>query len=258
MTIISEAQIAQFHREGYFVLESAMPLTVVAALREECQRHIDEFDRQMEARGVKTDGINHYKRRYFVNDRGMTSPVLRAFLLGDLMADVVKATLGDTAFLFNEQFVIKAADGGNPFAWHQDSGYIPYYHKPYLTCWCALDDMSIANGTIYVLPYSRDGREHKDLVPEHTVQEGTNDRVGYHGDDPGVPVIVPEGSIVVFSSRLFHRSGANTTDRMRRSYVAQYSREPIMNKEGTAYRHTAVPFIANGQRASDYVEQTDM
>lgn len=257
MTAVSQAQVLQFQREGYFVLESVMPLPVVAALRNECQRHIDEFDRQMEARGVTTDGINHYKRRYFVNDRGMTSPVMRAFLFGDVMANIVQATLNDTAFLFNEQFVVKAADGSNPFAWHQDSGYIPYDHKPYLTCWCALDDMSIANGTIYVLPYGRDGREHNDLVPEHTVQEGTNDRVGYHGDDPGDPVIVPVGSIVAFSSRLFHRSGANTTDRVRRSYVAQYSREPIMNKEGTAHRHTAVPFIVNGQRVSQ-VEQTQM
>lgn len=25
-------------------------------------------------------------------------------------------------------------------------------HKPYLTCWCTLDDVSEENGTVYVLP----------------------------------------------------------------------------------------------------------
>ncbi len=71
--------------------------------------------------------------------------------------------------------------------------------------------------------------------------------VGYHGSDPGIPVIVPAGSIVAFSSRMFHRSGANTTDRMRRSYLAQYSTEPIMNKENSKVWAQAVPFVQQGE-----------
>ena len=39
------------------------------------------------------------------------------------------------------------------FSWHQDSGYVGYPdHKPYLTCWCALDDMSEENGTVISCP----------------------------------------------------------------------------------------------------------
>jgi hypothetical protein len=44
--------------------------------------------------------------------------------------------------------------------------------------------------------------------------EDTNDLVGYSVDDPGDPVIMPAGSMACFSSTL-HRSGANTTDRVR-------------------------------------------
>jgi ectoine hydroxylase-related dioxygenase (phytanoyl-CoA dioxygenase family) len=109
--------------------------------------------------------------------------------------------------------------------------------------------MSEANGTIYVLPYERAGMTADDLLT-HTVEAGTNDKVGYHGDDPGDPVIVPAGSIAVFSSRTFHRSGTNTTDKMRRSYLAQYSAEPIMNKEGTALWAQAVPLLENGKQVS--------
>jgi ectoine hydroxylase-related dioxygenase (phytanoyl-CoA dioxygenase family) len=82
---------------------------------------------------------------------------------------------------------------------------------------------------------------------DHVVEDGTNDKVGYHGAEPGIPVIVPAGSIAVFSSRTFHRSGPNTSDKMRRSYLAQYSAEPILNKEGTAVRTLAVPFLKAGQ-----------
>jgi len=170
-------------------------------------------------------------------------------LFGDLMAEITRTTLGETVYLFNEQYVVKAADKDTKFGWHQDSGYIGHYHKPYLSCWCALDDMSEANGTISVLSYARAGMKADDLF-EHVVEEGTNDKVGYHGSDPGDLVIVPAGSIVVFSSRTFHRSGANQTDRMRRSYLAQYSMEPILKKDGSGVWAQAAPFLLEGKRVS--------
>jgi len=73
--------------------------------------------------------------------------------------------------------------------------------------------------------------------------------VGYFGDDPGVPAIVDAGSIVCFSSTVFHRSGPNTTDRLRRVYVAQYSPEPILDDDGDAPRHQAVPLLRPGRPA---------
>lgn len=38
---------------------------------------------------------------------------------------------------------------------------------------------------------------------------------------------VPAGGAVVFSSRLWHCSGPNGTDRVRRVFYAQYSEKPI-------------------------------
>jgi ectoine hydroxylase-related dioxygenase (phytanoyl-CoA dioxygenase family) len=157
------------------------------------------------------------------------------------MLQIAQAALGDTVYLFNEQYVVKAAERGMKFGWHQDSGFIPYAHRPYLTCWIALDDVTEANGTVYLLPYSRAGT--RDVV-EHVREEETNDMVGYFGNDPGDPVLVPAGSIACFSSTVFHRSGPNATDRMRRVYLAQYSSEPIPNGNGTAPRHLAVPIRA--------------
>jgi ectoine hydroxylase-related dioxygenase (phytanoyl-CoA dioxygenase family) len=247
--LVSQENLAQFRKDGFFVMESVIPDAAVEGLRAECQRYIDKFEAEMEARGVSTDGINHYKKRYFISNRGNESPIITQFLFGDLMAEITQATLGDNVYLFNEQYVVKAADVDTKFAWHQDSGYIGHYHKPYLSCWCALDDMSEENGTISVLSYARAGMQPDDLF-DHVVEEGTNDKVGYHGADPGMQVIVPAGSIAVFSSRTFHRSGANQTNKMRRSYLAQYSKEPIMTQDNTRHWAQAVPFILNGKRAT--------
>ena len=147
----------------------------------------------------------------------------------------------------NEQYVVKSAEQGIPFSWHQDSGFIDYPHRPYLTCWIALDDMTEANGTVYLLPYSRAGT--RDVV-EHVRDQETGDLVGYFGDDSGDPVIVPAGSIACFSTTLFHRSGPNTTDRVRRVYVAQYSAEPILSEDGSQPRRLAEPLLVDGKRVT--------
>ncbi len=250
MPLVRPEQVEQYHRDGYFILESVIPEPALAALRDECLRYVEDYDRDMEAKGIETQGITHYKKRYFIGNRSKSSPIMTEFLFSELMAEICRATLGDDAFLFNEQYVVKAADTDSKFAWHQDSGYVGHYHRAYLSCWCALDDMSIENGTVYVLPYQRDGRDSSDEIISHVVEERTNDKVGYHGDDPGEPAIVPAGSIVVFSSRTFHRSGANTTDQYRRSYLAQYSAEPIMNRDGSQLWGRAEPILKDGLRVS--------
>ena len=245
--IVSEAQREQYRREGYFILERVIPEVVLDGLREECARLLAETDARMEARGVESEGISHYRKRYFISNAWRSSPVISDFLFSDLMAAVGRATLGDDVYLFHEQYVVKAAERGTKFAWHQDSGYIGHYHRPYLSCWCALDDMTVENGTVYVLPYARAGMQPDELF-DHRVEDGSNDKVGYHGDDPGVAAPVPAGSMVVFSSRTFHRSGPNTTGRMRRVYLAQYSAEPVMNRAGDDYWNQAIPLLLKGVR----------
>jgi ectoine hydroxylase-related dioxygenase (phytanoyl-CoA dioxygenase family) len=241
--LITDQQKQQYAEEGYFLLENVIPPAHLTMLREECQRYIEQMNAEMDRLGVDVLGINHRDKRYFISKRYKESGRLSDFLFSDLMAEICRATLGDNAYLFLEQYVVKMAEVGMKFGWHQDSGYIPFDHKPYVTCWCTLDDVTEANGTVYILPYSRAGTRSK---VEHVVEEGTNDKVGYFGDDPGIPVILPAGSLAVFSSFTFHRSGANTTNNMRRIFLAQYSATPILNPDGQP-RNWVEPFLQAGQ-----------
>jgi ectoine hydroxylase-related dioxygenase (phytanoyl-CoA dioxygenase family) len=243
--VVTPEHARRFRDEGFFVLERVVAPSDLDVLRGQCQRLIDERDREMDRLGVDKLDLDHRGSRYFLHAYGK-SEAIRKFLLSDLMAQIARAALGETVYLFNEQYVVKAAERGMKFGWHQDGGFIDYPHSPYLTCWITLDDVSEANGTVYLLPYSRAGG--RDVV-QHVQDEDTHDRVGYFGDDPGDPVTVPAGSIACFSSTLFHRSGPNTTDRMRRSYVAQYSSEPILNEERSTPRHLAEPLLIAGDHA---------
>ena len=241
---ITDAQKQQYRDEGYFVLENAIPAEHLQAMRDACQQKMDELDAEMDRLGVDKLGINHKGSRYFLPFLSQENPGVRDFIFSEPMADICRATLGPDAFLFLDQYVVKAAETGMSFSWHQDEGYIPYPNPPYVGCWCALDDVNEENGTIYVLPYSEAGTKGK---VKHVRDEATNDMVGYFGDNPGIPVIVPAGSIAVFSSTTFHRSGFNRTDRMRRAYLVQYSDAPIKTDDGTGIRHLAEPFLHDGQ-----------
>ena len=242
---ISDALKKQYRDEGYMILERCIPDEHLELLRGECQFFIDLENDKMDKAGKDVLGINHRNKRYFIAQRYQESQRLHEFIFSDLMADICRATIGDTAYLFWEQYVVKCAEVGMKFAWHQDSGYVGFPHRQYLTCWCALDDMSVANGTAYILPFSRAGTRE---VVKHIQEPGSNDLIGYHGSDPGDPVLVPAGSIAVFSSVTFHRSGANHTNKMRRVYLPQYSPEPIINPESGKPSGHVDAFLKNGVR----------
>ena len=248
-SLVSDAQREQFRDEGLCILKGVIDPETVTMLREECSYFLGYIDAVMDQQGVTTIGISHRGSRYFISNRYRASRRMRGFLFGELMAEVTRRLLGDEVYLFNEQWVVKGPEQGMKFAWHQDSGYVrtgdpSVVHAPYLTCWCALDDVDESNGTAYVLPHSRGGT--RATIYPHRREEGSNDLVGYDGDDPGEPVVAPAGSIAAFSSYNLHRSGANTSPGMRRVYLPQYSGAPIRRGNGDLWG-MAVPFLQGGR-----------
>src|SRR5215216_3862228 len=155
--MLTDAHVLSYRKEGWFVLEDAVDRDSLEVLRRECRRFMDERDAEMDAAGTDVIGLDRRGQRYFVNDCSTRSDALRDFLRGASMREVCRATVGDDAYLFNDQFVVKGTDGETRFSWHQDGGYIPYEHPLYVTCWIALDDVDETNGTVYVLPYDRTG-----------------------------------------------------------------------------------------------------
>ncbi len=245
---VGQPERERFERDGYFILKNAISFPLLESLRNEAQYYRAKMDAEMEAEGVTKLGITHKDNRYFIGNRFRESAVLRGFLFSDLMAAICRATLGETAFLFHEQFVLKAAEKGMSFGWHQDSGYIGFPHRPYLSCWCALDDMTIENGTVEVLSYDQAGT--REWI-SHEREIETGDMIGYCGNAQSTPVLIKAGGIAVFSSTVFHRSGVNVTNRMRRVYLAQYSAEPIFRPDGKTLWGNAETFLENGEKLEE-------
>lgn len=248
MKFASQAQ--QFAEQGYAVFERAFAGEALELLRSECDAFVAREDARMDAQGVDHIDLSHRGKRYFANECQREVPALRAVLFSETMADICRATLGDTAYFFFDQYVVKCPEAGMAFSWHQDSGYVvgnggPLDHAPYLTCWITLDDATEANGTVSVIP-----RSHRAGIVQHVRQDGSNDLEAAPAETRGVTVEVPAGSVVAFSSLLLHATGANTSDAPRRVYLAQYSPEVILNPGTRQLRRNAIPLVQDGRQVT--------
>lgn len=227
-----------FARQGYATFPGALDTSDLAMLRGACDALLSE---PVDDGGGDRHKIGLGQARRFLAHRHEEFPEVERFLLGHKIDDILRACLGTSGYLFNEQFVVKGSGTGASFAWHQDGAYVGFDHTPYLTVWIALDDTTEDNGCVYLQP--RDLTAKPGLDP-HEWLEASNELNGYTGDDPGQPMTCLAGTIVAFSSLTLHRSGPNTTDTPRRAYVCQYSVEQLRDPETGELKRFAKPMAA--------------
>ena len=108
-------------------------------------------------------------------------------------------------------------------AWHQDEIYIPTRDRSLIGAWIAVDEATVDNGCLYVVPGSHrtgylypqrehDNRDEFDFAPE-----------SYGFDESAeIPVEVPAGTVVFFNGYLLHRSRKNRSEVYRRVLVNHY------------------------------------
>ena len=51
---------------------------------------------------------------------------------------------------------------------------------------------------------------------------------------------------------MFHRSGPNTTDKLRRIFLPQYSAEPVLKPDSDQPYYLAEPFLKDGRIIAAY------
>ncbi len=227
--------LRDYRERGYCVMQNALSPEELAGLQSAAEELLDE---KPQDGGEGLHNIGRGEDRRFLRHRHAEFPAVSGFLFSDKMREITSALIGPTPHLFNEQFVVKGSKTGASFAWHQDGAYVGFDHRPYVTVWIALDDVNEANGCVSVLPRNLD--EDENLVP-HKWDEQGKEMVGYDGQDPGIQIMGPAGTVAAFSSTTLHRSGANTTDRRRRAYICQFTPEPLIDPATNEPKRFAKP-----------------
>jgi ectoine hydroxylase-related dioxygenase (phytanoyl-CoA dioxygenase family) len=229
---ISQSALSQYHCEGYMILENCISQDMVSLMSRSCAELLQQGE-------TTVDNAVGGRAHQFLFSPRSKKPELDRFNFGEFASELCRQTLGPDVWHINDQFSYKQARTGGTFHWHQDGAYIGAEHKPYLTVWITLCDMTEQNGTVRVVPRSR--AIAKDTV--YGAKELVEGYEQYIGQDTGVPVIVPAGSLAAFRSDIFHASTANDSAQPRIAYITQYSAEEIVGIPGQGMHIVGRPFL---------------
>ena len=125
------------------------------------------------------------------------------------------------------QYVIKPpATSAAAFAWHRDSDWLGEAagRASYLCVWCALDDMTRANGCLLVRPGSHSSMDGQPSQQQQQQVEGVGGEV--------VELPMAAGTAVLMRDTLLHASGPNRTQHSRRAWMPQFASAPIRRPGG--------------------------
>ena len=241
MQKLTQQKVNEFKSQGFLVLEDFVSSGVLLELKESLNNIFKEIDK--ESIRVKQSYKNkHYgdiskAGRKFIKNQSSYYPAIQKYLKSKPIKEVVTKLLDGDAFIFNEQFVMKEPNTQSSFNWHQDSGYINFDHKPYLTTWLALDDTHSLNGPLSVIP-TNIGTTAEVLT--HQWSDKSKDLFIEVDEAKAKTLHVAAGALVVFSSLTPHASGANQSSKTRTAYLAQYSSEPIIDPNTGLNRNQAI------------------
>ena len=108
-------------------------------------------------------------------------------------------------------------------AWHQDECFIPTRDRSLCGVWIAIDDATLDNGCLWVIPGSHLAGTLYPLRTHDRTEEFDPAPESYGFDCRGeIPVELRAGSVLFFNGYLLHRSRKNTSDRYRRALVNHY------------------------------------
>lgn len=226
--MLTAAQVAQYDRDGYVLVEDVIDLGTIEELRAAIDEHeemTEQFLRQMPGETLLIAQAGKITFTIHLVER--CEPA-RRFAHHPALVGICHDLVGDDVRLYWDQAVYKKPEPQREFPWHQDNGYAFVQPQQYLTCWVPLTDATIHNGCPWVLPgMHRSGTlEH---VPTPVGLQCVHDPAG------AVPVPARAGSVVVFSSLTPHRTGPNVTDAVRKSYIVQYAADgaEVVSQDGS-------------------------
>jgi ectoine hydroxylase-related dioxygenase (phytanoyl-CoA dioxygenase family) len=229
------AQREFFEKNGYLVVDQLLDAAALAELRAMVDGVLDgtvkpqaiggapasdEFQLQMEPAVANDPAVPRRDKIRVAFHLCHNHPFFWGHVTRPEILNVVSNLMGPDLKLYTDQLFVKPAHHGSEVGFHQDSAYwLPLEPHNLVSCWVALDDSTVQNGCVHVIP----GSHHK-LLPHHDLDGPQS--LGLLEDEVDVSVEVPveikAGGAMFHHSCLIHRSFPNRSDKGRRGLVAIY------------------------------------
>lgn len=209
-----DGMVERYERDGYLIVPDALGTDEVEALRAEalriCRGELGPIHGLTPAPADESDDA--VIRRYIcIHFPHKLSTVMHEALAHPKIVSVLTRVIGPDVKAMQSMLFTKG-EGKPGQAWHQDEYFIPTRDRSLTAAWIALDDATVENGCLWVIPGShRPGviypdREHDDERFDCAIEAYNFP----YGDDDAVPVLITAGTVLIFNGYLLHRSLPNT------------------------------------------------
>ncbi|CAK7212756.1 hypothetical protein SBRCBS47491_001574 [Sporothrix bragantina] len=215
---VSADQVAFFEQNGYLIIRDFLSAQQVASLQSWAQ----------EVHDWKPTEKSIFMPYEEVNDKGDTvlcrtenfvdcHEGFDDLLRGSKLTDLLQGLSGEPMLLFKEKINYKLAGSGG-FAPHIDAvAYTHIKRVKHLTILLSVDPSNLGNGGLEVVDGS-----HKMDVPINPVTNCIESK--WVDAQTWTPVELEAGQLLIFTSYLAHRSGANKSSSDRKAIYATYNR----------------------------------
>jgi len=210
----------QFDRRGYLIFERVLSPDRVAEIRAALAPHLAaDLTGRNDFEGRKTNRVYALLAK---------SPVFAELAIHPLALAFAEAELGPS-LLLSALLAINLHPGESVQPWHFDDSSIRLPRpRPALgiSAFWAIDDTTEVNGSTEVIPGSHLWEQQAvegAVSPADFASRTIPDAGGDNGDRPdAVKLTMPSGSLAIAKGTLWHRGGANRSDRSRLIITPQY------------------------------------
>src|SRR5215216_795315 len=205
--------VSEYDRTGYLIIPDALSVDMIDAARAEATAICRGLRGQIN--GVRPAGeeddaavLRRYLCIHFPHK--ISSTMLDIARLPGMIKVLVEV-IGPNVKMMQSMLFIKS-EGKPGQAWHQDEAHIPTRDRSLTAVWIALDDATVENGCLWVIPGShRSGVLHPVREQNDPRFDCTQEAYGFgYREEDAVPVELPAGAALVFDGYLLHRSLPNT------------------------------------------------
>tara|TARA_R110000787_G_scaffold226512_3_gene334300 strand:- start:60184 stop:61020 length:837 start_codon:yes stop_codon:yes gene_type:complete len=200
--LLSDDDIQQYHRDGFFAPARVMSADDALAFR----RKFEAYEAAHEGWYEMSKGQKLYLLQTWARDLAKHPKIL----------DAVEDVMGPNLMVWGLSLFIKDAGSPNYVSWHQDSTYWGLSKPNVTTAWIALSPANRQSGCMKMMPGTHQWEQiaHKDtLAQENLLTRGQEIAVNVNEDDAAYLELEP-GEISLHNIRTVHASAPNvSTDR---------------------------------------------
>ncbi|MBO68250.1 MAG: restriction endonuclease subunit S [Acidiferrobacteraceae bacterium] len=285
--MLSEQSVRDYRRNGFLLVQDALPDESLAVLRRELDGWITESIQHQCSWGETIDG----RARFDVApSHNPASPALRRvdnpqcistnyrnIVLNGVLANLAVEVIGPNIKFHHSKINLKLPSNRFAVDYHQDFSYTPHTNDDLVTILLLLDDMGEDDGVVMVVPGShREGQ--KSLWQGDTFTGKVDDQTRIDCEARAKCVTGNAGSAILMHTSLLHASEQNVSNKRRGLLISVYSAadayplspSPVPNEfegvivrgEGVRSARTSLSFIElpENYRASSFfsIQKSEM